>query len=663
MMNSKHFLPKMIVVALFLLLASGCGQAAIPAPDMHTVQMVSYRDSFLGFAVEYLASWEVAPLPAEHLWAQPAAGVEFHSDLYMRGEQAFGRYYVNVAVVEAHGTLTETVTQSLAPVAPEVRDRITQHCCLTVGGEPAMELKGVPWGRWGCRQIVTVHGGRAYWLTFAPFNAEATTPSRFAARTAFEAFLRSFTFVPATTPPTTAITPVPTPAQVSPRVTATRAASPSTPAPTPGRPDVIIQVGEKSSGTIRPLLGVNIGPAPAGKPGNADLTDAYRQIGVTLIRTHDFYGPLDMAVMYPNRLQDPAEQRSYDFRTSDAMWRAIVQGGFEPYLRLGDSWNNARPPANAQELANWARAAVEVVRHYRQGKWNGFTTAFRYVEIWNEPDLAQFWPRPHTPREYFQLYVETARALKQAFPDLRIGGPGLTQAGVMTPQGKKWLHDFLLYVKQNNAALDFLSWHMYSNNPADWANAAQFYRGELDALGLSATALHVTEWNTDIRPVGDKSAEALALRTGGKGAAILTAAWIALQENQVEAAAFYRGPDPDLNAPEFYGLFYADGRPKRAALAFSLWARMAAHPQRLKLTTTPQTALWALAGQDAAGETALLLANPYDEAIRYAVTGAPARQLALRQVSDADETVRAWTADGNVAEIGGHTVQLVTVIR
>ncbi|MDZ7271428.1 MAG: hypothetical protein ONB17_07415, partial [candidate division KSB1 bacterium] len=159
-------------------------------------------------------------------------------------------------------------------------------------------------------------------------------------------------------------------------------------------PDVTITLGTVV-GEIAPLLGVNIGPlaSPVG-PATPDLTQAYQEIGVTMVRTHDFYGPLDMCVMYRDRTRDPSDPGSYDFAASDLMWQGIVSGGFEPYFRLGDSWNNATPPTNAQERANWAQAAVEVVRHYREGKWNGYATPFRYVEIWNEPDLQQFWPPP-----------------------------------------------------------------------------------------------------------------------------------------------------------------------------------------------------------------------------------------------------------------------------
>ena len=436
------------------------------------------------------------------------------------------------------------------------------------------------------------------------------------------------------------------------------------PTAVPQEPDVVLTIGAPTGARVNPLLGVNIGPTRAGKdPNNADLTSAYRQIGVTLIRTHDYYGPLDMAVMYPDRRRDPADPRSYDFRSSDAMWQAIVNGGFEPYMRLGDSYNNATPPANAQERANWVKAAVAVVRHYQQGQWNGFSTPFRYAEIWNEPDNQKFWPRPHSALEYFRLYAETALALKRTFPRLLVGGPGVTQMGELTPQGNKWVHDFLTYVKQSNAPLDFFSWHLYSNDPDEWNRAARFYRQELDSLGFQATQMHVTEWNTDVRQAGDQSAEAVALRVGGKGAAILTAAWIAMQKNGVAEATFYRGPDPAMDAPTFYGMFFANGQPKRVALAFSLWAKLAAHPQRLAVSSTPDGVLWLLAGQNQAGEIALLVANPTDVPVKYTISGVDAHRLALLQVSDSSDKVQSLAVTENVMEIGGYAVQMVAIAR
>jgi hypothetical protein len=437
---------------------------------------------------------------------------------------------------------------------------------------------------------------------------------------------------------------------------------------------VTITLGAPVDAPIKRLLGVNIGPAPAGSSTNPNLVTRYRELNINLVRTHDFYGPLDMAVMYPDRTRDPSKSESYDFTASDAMWRYIVGAGCEPYLRLGDSWNNAAPPANAAERANWAQAAIAVVRHYRDQSWWGvkYASQLRYVEIWNEPDNQQFWQKPRTPLEYFQLYEETARALKQAFPDLIVGAPGLTPAGALAPQGKKWTQGFLDYVKQKDAPLDFLSWHMYSNDPNDWVNASRFYRGELDARGFAKTTQHITEWNTDVKNKNVSDADALALRTGGKGAAILTAAWIAMQQTGVEVATFYRGPDPAMDAPTFYGLFYANGAPKKSALAFLLWSKMADHPKRLSVTTAPNTALWMLAGTSDSGEIALLIANPTDAASKYAIVGAANRQPTILQTNDADYAGRAFPPTmhlieqipslkptGNIVEIGAYTTQLV----
>jgi len=435
----------------------------------------------------------------------------------------------------------------------------------------------------------------------------------------------------------------------------------ATPAPTASA-DITFRIGDPLPDMpIRPLLGVNAGPAPVGALGNADLTTAYRDSGVTMVRTHDFYGPLDMAVLYPDRTKDPNDPASFDFAASDAAFAAIVAGGLEPYLRIGDSWNNATPPANTHERANWVQAAVNVVRHYREGLWNGFEANIRYVEVWNEPDNPQFWPQPHTSLAFYQLYEETARALKAAFPDLMVGGAGFSPGGVLTPRGQQFVRDFLDYVKSRNVPLNFLSWHLYANDPADFVDAAAFYQNLLDVKGFTDVEMHVTEWNTSTRNVS--SDEAIALRTGARGAALLSAAWIELQNMGVDVATFYRGGDQGPDMTSGHGLFYADGRPKKTVLAFALWAELAAHPERLRLTASPAAALWGIAGQNEAGEIAVLVVNPYDTSTTYQFTevnGQPLAQYTLRvsEVNDNTPTTQVFTPTTNIIAIGANTVHL-----
>ena len=104
------------------------------------------------------------------------------------------------------------------------------------------------------------------------------------------------------------------------------------------------------------MLGVNAGPTPQGDPANVDVTAQYKAIGVNAVRTHDLYDPLDMSVMYPDRTKNPALPSSYNFSLSDKAFDTIIADGFEPYFRIGDSWENVSPPANEIERANWAAA-------------------------------------------------------------------------------------------------------------------------------------------------------------------------------------------------------------------------------------------------------------------------------------------------------------------
>jgi hypothetical protein len=425
--------------------------------------------------------------------------------------------------------------------------------------------------------------------------------------------------------------------------------------------DAVFSVGAQA-GVIRPLTGINIGPL--GNGSNPPLVEAYRARGMTLIRTHDYYGPLDLSRLYPDRTSDPLSPASYAFtapagnegRSSDTVFASIVSNGFEPYFRLGDSYNNARAPSPG-EIANLTAASVQVLRHYREGQWDGFRSAFRYVEIWNEPDNRQFWTQPAAV--YFDFYVSAARAIREAFPGLRLGGPALTPAGCLAPQGQDWTRRFLDHVRTTNAPLDFFSWHMYSNDPADYAACAAFYRSELDARGFVAVPMHVTEWNT-ANATGTRGTE---LRALAEGAAINTGAWIAMQTHGVEEALFYRGPDPNPDFPAFYGMFYADGRPKAVGLAAELWNEMTRFPLRMALTGGADE-LTALAGTNTAGGVAVLVSNLSNRPRTWSLddrdewAGASAR---VRTVSDDADTVVTSTSGGRTFVIPSFGVQLVTI--
>jgi hypothetical protein len=179
--------------------------------------MRRYSDPALGFAAEVPSNWEIGDRtetldPLGHPWSF----VEFRSELHAYGHQAFDLYGMRVKAGPSLGsTLTETVQLSLSVLAPGFRDQVQVHCCLTVGGEEAMELLNYPPTRWGNRQIVILHEEREYRLDFFPLVGLTTaTPAGTGAQVAFEAFLRTFVFIPVTITPmprAPTVTPVPTP--------------------------------------------------------------------------------------------------------------------------------------------------------------------------------------------------------------------------------------------------------------------------------------------------------------------------------------------------------------------------------------------------------------------------------------------------------------------
>jgi hypothetical protein len=374
--------------------------------------------------------------------------------------------------------------------------------------------------------------------------------------------------------------------------------------------EIAITVGGPD-GTIKPLLGVNAGPVPSGEKGNADVTSAYKACGVTAVRTHDFYGPLDLSVIFPDPGRTPGEAGALDFSASDPVFRAILDGGFEPYLRLGDSYNNIRVPRGSAERTRLAQAAAAEVRHYRTGPWAGSASRWSRVEIGNEPDFNRFWPSGF--EDFLPFYAETFVGLRSEFPDLRIGGPGFVVASYKIPDQRRRVGMFLEYLKVRNIRPDFLSYHVYSNDPAEYYDAAQFYRQACRRAGWEKTEIHLTEWNTE--------QDMPEYRLGDKAAPYATAIWIALQRAGVDAAFLYRGTDTSIRLPSFFGLFKADGREKPAAKAFKLWSAMTGCASRLSVRTglsliddEPRPSgglspLWVLAGREPGGACLVLLAN------------------------------------------------------
>jgi xylan 1,4-beta-xylosidase len=123
-----------------------------------------------------------------------------------------------------------------------------------------------------------------------------------------------------------------------------------------------------------------------------------------------------------------------------------------------------------------------------------------YFEVWNEPNL-DFWAGEPRQATYWTLYDHTATSLKAVDVRLRVGGPATAQAA--------WIPAFIQHCKQNRIPVDFISTHVYGDDPVKpvfgssdpvprnrmVCRAVQKVHSEIRASALPSLPLLWTEFN------------------------------------------------------------------------------------------------------------------------------------------------------------------------
>lgn len=377
-------------------------------------------------------------------------------------------------------------------------------------------------------------------------------------------------------------------------------------------------------GRVRSFQGVNAGPSPL-VDGLADVSQGYKDVGIDLVRVHDFFGPGDIdarwthpdriamsvgasgaKAVFPNWDADPEEESSYNFGPTDRVIQAIVSCGAEVYWRIGRSWSaDPQPPADFDKFANIVK---HVAMHYNQGWANGFHDRVRYWEFWNEPDLeaswSPGWAQPFwtgTPAQFYLLYEKTARALKSLDPTMKVGACGKAAAS----WGGPYREGLMKYCADRGVPLDFFSWHQYhdsSLDPYDMVRIGAEYRRLLDSFGLKGSETHVSEWNRSLANFGGAPVN----QTSSEDAAFTSTAMIYLQDSELSRSLHYRG---DATPG---GLFDANGRYRKKGYAFKATDAMLSTPERLAATGGDTLGFAVLAGKSKDGKTVQVLISNHE---------------------------------------------------
>ena len=113
---------------------------------------------------------------------------------------------------------------------------------------------------------------------------------------------------------------------------------------------------------------------------------------------------------------------------------------------------NIVPPADYSKWREYLQAFVRFLIH----RYGGDEVRTWLFEVWNEPDLPfVFWNG--TRDEYFRLYTESVRAIKDVDAQIQVGGPSTS--------GSKWIGSFVKYCRENGVPVDFVTTHQYAGDP------------------------------------------------------------------------------------------------------------------------------------------------------------------------------------------------------
>ena len=78
-------------------------------------------------------------------------------------------------------------------------------------------------------------------------------------------------------------------------------------------------------------------------------------------------------------------------------------------------------------------------------------------DIWNEPDIWEFWQRPW--EQYLKVYLHCFRKIRALDPNAIIAGPSLGN------YNEEKMESFLIFAKENEALPEILTWHDIWQNP------------------------------------------------------------------------------------------------------------------------------------------------------------------------------------------------------
>ncbi len=296
-------------------------------------------------------------------------------------------------------------------------------------------------------------------------------------------------------------------------------------------------------------------------------------------------GATHVRSLFEWRIAQPEEGGRYDWSRFDGLMLHSAIHGIQvlPVIIGSPEWVARRPslqPRSREHLQQFQAYLAAVAGRYGPDGtfWRGLPiipyTPITHWQIWNEPNLHNYWKGPLEPRSYARFLALSRAALRQSDPAAQIVTAGMPETKAGLPMSKYLTG--LYRVKGFKRTVDAVAAHSYATNAKGALATMRKQRRVMDKAGDENTPLWVTE-------IGWASAGPSThplVRNEEDQARLLTRSFALLEENarQLDLGPifWFNWRDPrasTTNEPDHFsrhtGLFTRDRVPKPAWLAFT----------------------------------------------------------------------------------------------
>lgn len=194
----------------------------------------------------------------------------------------------------------------------------------------------------------------------------------------------------------------------------------------------------------------------------------------------------------------------------------------------------------------WQRVLFELVKRYSVER-----PLVTHWEIGNETDIGENGGAPYLipdPEEYRVFYELALPPILEAFPAAKVGGPAACWVD------NEPLPGLVEYCRTSGMRLDFISWHLYSDDPARHALGVTRAKALLARFPEPRPEMLVTEWSKSFEPisVADQAYEP-------RRAAAIAASLLAMLDAGLDGSFYYHIWDQVCYADDFAPFFSLKG--------------------------------------------------------------------------------------------------------